>query len=59
MIESLLVGLILAAIVALVGCGIVTVIPARAAVKTVVWVFIGVICLLILLQAVTGGGFDI
>jgi len=59
MIESLLVALVLIAIVALIGWGIVALIPAPPQVKTVIWVVVGVICLLILLRAVTGLDFKL
>lgn len=55
MIESLLVALILMAIVGLIGWGIATLIPFPPQVKTVLYVVIGVVCLLILLKALTGG----
>lgn len=56
MISALLVALVYIAIVALIVWGITAIIPAPAPVKTVIYVVGGIICLLILLQAITGGG---
>lgn len=55
MITMLLIALIMIAIVALIGGGIVRVIPMPEQARIVVWVIIGVICLVILLRALTGG----
>lgn len=54
MIESLVVALILIAIVSLVIWGIASIVPMPAPVKTIVYVIGGIICLLILLRALTG-----
>jgi hypothetical protein len=59
MIESLLVAFVVIAIVALIGWGICRILPVPEPVKTVIWVIVGVICLLIILRVVTGHHLDL
>lgn len=59
MISGLLTALIIIAIVALIGWAIITIVPLPPPVKTVLWVVVGVICLLVLLNAIGGGGLRI
>lgn len=58
-IHSLLVGLILIGIVSLIGWGIFSLIPVPPQVKIVIWVVVGVICLVILLHAISGSSHGI
>lgn len=55
MITALLVALIYIAIISVIGWAIISLIPVPAPVKTVIWAVVAVLCLLVLLGAVTGG----
>lgn len=55
MISTLLVALIYIAIIGLIGWAIVSLVPLPPPAKTIVYVIVGVICLLVLLYAVQGG----
>lgn len=54
MVSGLLSALVIIAIVSLIGWGIIAVVPMPPQVKTVLWVVIGVFCLLFLLDALSG-----
>lgn len=55
MIVSLLVALVLIAIVCVIAQAFMALVPVPAPVKTIVWAFATIICLLILLAVFTGG----
>lgn len=57
MIMSLLVAMVLIAIICVFGWFIQTIIPGPAVVKNAVWAVTAILCLIILLRAITGGGF--
>jgi hypothetical protein len=54
MISGLLTALVVIAIVSLIGWCIIAVVPMPQQVKTVLWVIVGVLCLLFLLDAIRG-----
>ena len=55
MITGLLTALIIVAIIAVIGWVIISIIPGPPLVHTVVWAVVAIICLLVLLDAVSGG----
>lgn len=55
-IEALIIALICIGIVCIIGYVLMSIIPGPPMVKTIVWAVVGIICLLILLRAVTGHG---
>lgn len=56
MITSLLVALIVIAIVCIIGWVIVSIIPGPPQLKVIIWAVVAIICLIVLLGAVTGKG---
>ena len=59
MIESLLVALIVIGIICVIGWVLMSIIPGPPMVKTIVWAVVAILCLLVLLRAVTGHGLSI
>ncbi len=59
MITSLLVALIVIAIICVVAGAIIRIVPMPAPVGTIIWAVVAIVCLFVLLRAITGGSISL